>query len=302
MMWNWRLLLITGEAHYADLLERSLYNGFLSGISLDGQRYFYVNPLLSRGGIERPEWYGCACCPPNVMRQIAMLANYVATTRGDGLQIHQYIATTIEAELNDERPLKVRVETNYPWQGQIRLIIEETDGSPWELAVRIPGWCQEATVQAGDDVSDVSASRGAYAKINRAWQAGETVQLNLGLQPRLVEPNPRIDAVRGSLAIERGPLVYCLEEADQPAGVNLLDVRLDPNTPLQAGWREDLLGGVVVVEAQGTVVDMSSWQDTLYRSLTTEGLSQQSVNLTAVPYYAWANRGPGSMRVWIPLR
>ena len=302
MMWNWRLLLITGEARYADLLERSLYNGFLSGISLDGQRYFYVNPLLSRGGIERPEWYGCACCPPNVMRQIAMLADYVATTRGDGLQIHQYIASTIEADLNDERPLKIRVETNYPWEGQIKLLIEETDGSPWELAVRIPGWCQEATVQVGDEVSDVSASQGAYAKISRAWQAGETVQLNLGLQPRLVEPNPRIDAVRGSLAIERGPLVYCLEEVDQPVGVNLLDVRLDPGPSLQAEWREDQLGGVVVIEAQGTVVDMSRWQDTLYRSLTAEELPQQPVKLTAVPYYAWANRGPGAMRVWIPLR
>ena len=157
-------------------------------------------------------------------------------------------------------------------------------------------------MQVGDEVSDVSASRGAYAKINRAWQAGETVQLNLGLQPRLTEPNPRIDSVRGSLAIEYGPLVYCLEEADQPAGVNLLDVRLDPATPLRAEWREDLLGGVVVIEAQGAVVDMSSWQDTLYRARTADDLPQQALKLTAVPYYAWANRGPGSMRVWLPLR
>jgi DUF1680 family protein len=300
MMWNWRMLVITGEARYADLLERSLYNGFLSGISLDGQRYFYVNPLLSRGGIERPEWYGCACCPPNVMRQIVMLAHYVATTGKDGLQIHQYISTEIETDLNDERPVKVRLETNYPWEGQVKLTIEETDESPWELALRIPGWCREATVQVGNEVTDVSANRGEYARINRVWQPGDIVQLNLLLQPRLTEANPRVDAVRGSLAIERGPLVYCLEEVDQPAGVNLFDVRIDAQGPLQSQWREDLLGGVVAIEAQGAVVDMSSWGDDLYRSMTTESLPQQAVKLTAVPYYAWANRESGQMRVWIP--
>ena len=300
MMWNWRMLVITGEARYADLLERSLYNGFLSGISLDGQRYFYVNPLLSRGGIERPEWYGCACCPPNVMRQIALLGHYVATTGRDNLQIHQYITTEIEADLNDQRPVKVRLDTNYPWQGEVKLTIEETDGSPWELALRIPGWCREAGLQVGDEVSDVSARRGDYATINRVWQAGDVVQLSLLLQPRLTEPNPRIDAVRGSLALERGPLVYCLEAVDQPAEVNVLDVRIDPSLPLQANWREEMLGGVVVIEAQGAVVDMSQWDDGLYRSMTTESLPQQDVKLTAVPYYAWANRGPGAMRVWLP--
>ena len=300
MMWNWRMLVITGEARYAELLERSLYNGFLSGISLDGQRYFYVNPLLSRGGIERPEWYGCACCPPNVMRQIAMLAHYVATTNNDGLQIHQYISTTVEANLHDRCPVRVSLETDYPWVGQVNLTIEETDGSAWELALRIPSWCREANVQIGDEIIDVSASKEDYARINRAWQVGEVIRLKLLLQPRITEPNPRIDATRSSVAIERGPLVYCLEEVDQPAGVNLWDVQLDPGLPLKTMWREDLLGGVVVIEAQGAATDMSSWEDTLYRTMMTESQSPQPVKLMAVPYYAWANRGSGAMRVWIP--
>ncbi len=300
MMWNWRMLVITGEARYAELLERSLYNGFLSGISLDGQRYFYVNPLLSRGGIERPEWYGCACCPPNVMRQIAMLAHYVATTNNDSLQIHQYISTTIEANLNDRRPVKVSLETDYPWVGQVSLTIQETDGSPWELALRIPSWCREANVQIGGEIIDVSASQGDYARINRAWQAGDVVVLKLLLQPRFIEPNPRVDATRSSVAIERGPLVYCLEEEDQPTGVNLWDVQVDPAAPLKTMRREDLLDGVVVIEAQGKATDMSRWEDTLYRTLTTENQSPQPVKLTAVPYYAWANRASGAMRVWIP--
>jgi DUF1680 family protein len=300
MMWNWRMLSITGEARYADLLERSLYNGFLSGISLDGQRYLYVNPLSSPGGIERPEWYGCACCPPNVMRQIALLGHYIATTNQDGLQIHQYIASEIEFELDGERSAKILIETAYPWAGKVKLTIQETDGSPWELAWRIPAWCQESSVQIGDDVIDLPTTAGEYARIKRAWQAGEIIQINLEPQPRFIEPNPRVDAIRNSLAVAMGPLVYCLEGADQPSGVNLLDVRIDAKKPLQAIWQEDLLNGIMKVEAQGAIVDMSNWGDTLYRSLNADQLAHKELELTAIPYYAWANRGPEKMRVWIP--
>ena len=300
MMWNWRMLAITGEARYADLIESSLYNGFLSGISLDGQQYFYVNPLLSQGGIERPEWYGCACCPPNVMRQIALLGHYVATTCQDGLQIHQYVASEIAADLGSDNPVKVRLETSYPWEGKVRLIVEETGGSPWEIALRIPSWCDEASVQIGDSVSDVSASAGGYVRFKRTWQPGEVVQLNLRLSPRFIQPNPRIDAIRSSLAIAYGPLVYCFEGVDQPAGVNLSDVRIRSSTPLKAIWREDLLGKIEEIKAQGAVEDMSGWEDTLYRASSSVSPPYQDLELTAVPYYAWANRGPGTMRVWIP--
>jgi DUF1680 family protein len=300
MMWNWRMLAITGEARYADLIESSLYNGFLSGISLDGQRYFYVNPLLSQGGIERPEWYGCACCPPNVMRQIALLGHYVATTCQDGLQIHQYIASEIADDLGSDNPVKVRLETSYPWEGKVRLIVEETGESPWEIALRIPSWCDEASVQIGDGVSDVSASSGGYVRFKRTWQPGDVVQLNLRLSPRFIQPNPRIDAIRSSLAIAYGPLVYCFEGVDQPAGVNLSDVRIRSSTPPKAIWREDLLGKIMEIKAQGAVEDMSGWEDTLYRALSSVSPLYQDLELTAVPYYAWANRRPGTMRVWIP--
>lgn len=299
MMWNWRLLAITGEARYADLIESSLYNGFLSGISLDGQRYFYVNPLSSQGGIERPEWYGCACCPPNVMRQIALLGHYIATTGQAGLQIHQYIASEIAADLGGN-PVKVRLETAYPWEGMVRLIVEETGDAPWEIALRIPAWCDEASVQIGDRLSDVSANAGGYVRLKRTWQSGETVQLNLRLTPRLIQPNPRVDAIRGSLAITYGPLVYCFEGVDQPAGVNLSDVRIHSTTPLKAVWREDLLGKIVQIKAHGAVEDWRGWEDTLYRALSSVSPSYRDVELTAVPYYAWANRGPGTMRVWLP--
>jgi DUF1680 family protein len=300
MMWNWRMLAITGAARYAELIESSLYNGFLSGISLEGQRYFYVNPLVSQGGIERPEWYGCACCPPNVMRQIALLGHYIATTSQDGLQIHQYIASEIAGDPGGGSPVKVRLETSYPWEGKVRLIVEETGASPWEIALRIPSWCDEASVQMGDSVTDVSASAGDYARFKRTWQPGDVIQLNLRFSPRFIQPNPRVDAIRGSQAVAYGPLVYCLEGVDLPTGVNLSDVRIRSNTPLKAIWREDLLGKVMEIKAQGAVEDMSRWESTLYRESSSVRPQYQDLELTAIPYYAWANRGPGTMRVWIP--
>jgi DUF1680 family protein len=308
MMWNWRMLLATGEARYADLLERSLYNGFLSSVSLDGQRYFYVNPLqsrganslLSRGVVERPEWFGCACCPPNVMRQIAMIGHYAATVDESGLQMHQYLSARIEAELGAGRRVVLCTETDYPWDGKVKVTVEETDGKAWKLALRVPGWCEGASVRVNGQAIEVAAAGGAYAVVERAWQAGDVVELDLPMRPRLTEPNPRVDAIRGSLAIERGPLVYCLEGVDQEPGLDLLDVRIAPEASMEAVRREDLLDGVVVVQAQGAVVDVGPWQDELYRQAPAESLPQREVGLTAVPYYAWANRGPGTMRVWIP--
>ena len=299
MMWNWRLLLATGEARYADLLERSLYNGFLSGVSLDGWRYFYVNPLQSRGGIERPEWYGCACCPPNVMRQIAAVSHYVATVAEAGVQIHQYMPAVVKAVTGHGSNVVLRVETHYPWDGHVGVTFEQTDGSMWNLALRIPGWCEGAGVKVnGENAAQPGA--GSYATAQRIWQTGDVVELDLPMAPRLTEPHPRVDAIRGSLAIERGPLVYCLESADQEPGLNLLDVCIAPNARMQAEWQEGLLGGVVVIETQGAVVDVSEWTDRLYRPVAAKSLPQREVPLKAVPYYAWANRGAGAMRVWIP--
>jgi DUF1680 family protein len=300
IMWNWRMLLATREPRYADVLERSLYNGFLSGVSLDGRRYFYVNPLQSRGGIERSEWYGCACCPPNVMRQIAVVGHYVATVDATGVQIHQYASARIEAELKTGQHVALRVETDYPWDGKVKVIVEETDGATWQLALRVPGWCAGASLQMNGQAVEAAAIGGTYAAIERAWQVGDVVELDLPMEPRLTAPNPRVDAIRGSLAIERGPLVYCLEQIDQEPNLNLLDVRIAPEASLQATRREDLLGGVVTIEAQGAAVDIGAWQDELYRPAPVEDLPRREVTLTAVPYYAWANRGLGAMRVWIP--
>jgi DUF1680 family protein len=281
-------------------LERSLYNGFLSGVSLDGERYFYVNPLQSRGGVERPEWYGCACCPPNVMRQIAMVGHYAATADADGVQIHQYMPAVVSA--GPDSATSLRLETCYPWDGDVTVTVATTPEAPWRLSLRVPAWCTAGSVGVNDE-SAQSIAGGRYAGIERRWQAGDVVRLKLPMVPRIIEANPRVDALRSSLAVERGPMVYCLEEVDQAPGLSLLDVRIPRNAPMRVHGRQDLLGGVVAVEIEGAAVDIGDWEMQLYRPAgtpDTSPLPEREATLTAIPYYAWANRGPGAMRVWIP--
>lgn len=305
MMWNWRMLLATGQARFADSLERSLYNNFLSGISLDGRSYFYVNPLSSPGGVGRSEWFGCACCPPNVMRQTAAVGQYIATRDAGGVQLHQYIAADLRVEGVAGGAARLSLETRYPWQGRVRITVQESPAAPWALSLRIPAWAGGAALALDGAPLDAALQPGSYARVERAWRPGETLELSLPLHPRLTRPNPRVDALRGSLAIERGPLVYCLEAVDQPQDAGLPDVRLDASAPLRASWQPDLLGGVVTVAAQGYAEDMSAWEGRLYRPAAEASplppVAARPLELLAVPYYAWANRGSGPMRVWIPV-
>jgi hypothetical protein len=300
VMWNWRMLLITGEGRFADLMERTLYNGVLSGLALDGQHFFYMNPLLSRGGYARQRWYGCACCPPNLMRVLASLGQYVATRDEAGFQIHLYNTAAIRAELASGRPVILNMNTDYPWQGRVTLTIAETDGSTWALRLRIPEWSQNVTLTLNGQLIETPTLESGYAALERAWQPGDAVTLALSIEPFMVEAHPRVDAVRGSLALQRGPLVYCLEAADHP-GLNLMDVQLDETAPLQAAWREEAPpGGAMVVQASGYVLEADEWQNRLYRRLSSGGPPRRPATLTAIPYYAWANRGADAMRVWIP--
>ncbi len=309
-MWNWRMLLATGEARFADELERVLYNGFLSGYALDGRHYFYMNPLESREGAERPGWHSVACCPPNIMRQISTVGHYIATRTGpietteSGIQIHQYISSTLRAGkgpigLSEGTPRTLSLETDYPHDGRVRITVDSTDGAPWQLSLRIPAWCLGPQLSVnGEPVSPAAAA--GYATIERTWRPGDVVELSLPMSPRWVQPNPRVDAVRGSVAIMRGPFVYCLEETDQPYVSNLLDVRVDTACTLQENWDDDLLGGVMLVRARGQLEKGAEWAEQLYAPLDEETPSGTELTLTAIPYYTWANRGSVAMRVWIP--
>jgi DUF1680 family protein len=308
VQWSWRMALLTGEARYSDLIERTLFNGFLAGVSLDGERWLYVNPLQVRDGhtdpggdqsARRTRWFRCACCPPNVMRLLASLQHYLASGDNDGLQIHQYVTGR-----HVSGPITVRAETDYPWHGTVALTVEECPADrPWTLSLRVPQWCREFRVRCGErayDQTDAPVS-GGWLRLERAWAPGDQVVLELGLEPRLTAADPRVDAVRGCVAIERGPLVYCLEQADHPGG-GLDDLVLDTTRPLAVKHRPDLLGGVTTVVAAGRrrhLPDAGWWP---YGPAGTGGPAAdgEPVELTAIPYYAWANRQDGAMRVWLP--
>ncbi|MEV6480070.1 beta-L-arabinofuranosidase domain-containing protein [Streptomyces sp. NPDC051576] len=307
VQWSWRMALLTGEARYSDLIERTLYNGFLAGVSLDGERWLYVNPLQVRDGhtdtggdqsARRTRWFRCACCPPNVMRLLSSLEHYLSSGDEQGLQIHQF--TTGRYSYGE---MSVRAETDYPWHGTIALTVEETPDRPWTLSLRIPQWCREFRVRVGElayDQTDAPVSDG-WLRLERTWAPGDSVVLELALEPRLTAADPRVDAVRGCAAIERGPLVYCVEQVDVPGG-GLDDLVLDPTRPLAVKHRPDLLGGVTTVVAAGhrrRRADDGSWWP--YRAAEPTAASAGAlVELTAIPYYAWANRQDGSMRVWLP--
>jgi DUF1680 family protein len=296
IMWNWRMLLVTGESRFADLLERTLYNGFLSGHSLDGASFFYVNPLQSRTGDRRHAWNPVACCPPNVMRLLASLHHYLATTTDTGIQLHQYAAARIRAVCPAVGPVELAVTTDYPWSGRIVVEVISTGDVEWTLSLRIPAWARAAVL----DGSPVAPGR--YAELTRTWRAGDKVTLEIDVSPRLTAANPRIDAVRGCLALERGPVVYCVEEQDLPADADLADVAIDPAAePVDHGPVE-LLGGVPGVELAGVVRDLDGWGRSEYRDLRAlpAPTSAASTQVLAVPYFAWANRNQGGMRVWFP--
>jgi DUF1680 family protein len=261
-MWNWRLLLATGRGRYADEMERVLHNAISVSTSLDGCRFTYSNPLQLRTGgdaFTRHAWFPCACCPPNIARLVASLHHYVATSDDEGVQLHLLAPGRIETEAG-----ALTVATEYPWDGRVEIAVESS--AEWTLALRIPGWCEGATV----DGEPATPGDDGYVRLRRRWETGSTVQLELPMPVRVLQPHPRVDAVRGCVALARGPLVYCLEQADHD--VELEDLRLDPAEPPVAGPPNPELG--VPVTLVGPV--------------------------TAIPYFRWANRGPGAMRVWIP--
>jgi len=309
IMWNWRMLLATGESQFADLIERTLYNAVLGSVSLDGTRYFYVNPLssngqpehLSRGGCRRKEWHRVACCPPNIMRLFASLGHYVATRDSTGLQIHQYMDARIVAELALGRTLAVRMAGTFPWDGRIRLTVEDGSAAPWALSIRIPSWCDGAAgVQVNGAAVNAAVASNGYLRLDRMWVAGDVVEIELPMKSRLIEAHPRIESTRGCVAIERGPLVYCLEQRDHPS-LRLDDLEIDASAPLASRWQQDLLDGVIVIRGTGFEVDTTSWDRQLYRPIRPgDSLPRKRADLTAIPYFAWANRDPGAMHVWIP--
>ncbi len=286
---NYRLFLLHGESKYYDVLERTLYNGLISGMSLDGGKFFYPNPLESEGNYEREPWFGCACCPSNLCRFIPSLPGYVYAVKDKDVYVNLYMPNTSEIDV-DGANVRLTQETLYPWDGDVSLTIEENAAGQFTLRLRIPGWVRGEVVPSdlyeySDDVHlnysvEVNGQRvenkleNGYLAIDREWKVGDKVQLHLDMEPRTVSANHKVEADRGRVAVERGPLVYCAEWADN--NVDVLDVTLPLHPSFEVTDAPDLLCGIKMIE---TPIDGGM--------------------LKLIPYYAWNHRGEGKMEVWM---
>jgi uncharacterized protein len=302
----WRLLLATGDPRYADHIERLIYNGFGGAIAADGQRFFYVNPLQRRDGHyerddpgRRREWFSCACCPPNIMRLMASLGHYLATTADDVLFLHQFAGADIGANLAGG-VLRVEMTSRYPWSGSVDVEVRAAPPGPCGLAVRVPAWCRDARFRVnGSPVAPDPADRG-YLIVRRHWMPGDVLRCDLDAAPRLTYPGRRIDALRGTVAVERGPLVYCFEQADQPAGESIEDLVLDPGDLPERDADLAGVGPTVTVAVAGESQPPAAGAGLPYRTSAGTGAPGAPATAVAIPYFQWDNRDGRSMRVWMP--
>jgi DUF1680 family protein len=285
-LWNHRMFLMSGEGKYADVLEREVYNGLLSGVSLSGDRFFYVNPLGSVGRHHRVPWFDCSCCPTNIVRYLPGIGERAYAHRGNGVWTALYMGSTATIPLEGGK-VTLKQETKYPWDGDIQITVQPEKPFAFDLHLRLPGWCGKSKTLTvnGDTVPDVTVDKG-YAKLSRTWKSGDVVRLNLPMPVERVHADPRVKADVGRVALQRGPVVYCLEGVDNGGAVRNLVLPRD--AALSARFEKDLLGGVVVVHGEA-----------LAASRPEEAIVTKPVKFTAIPYYAWDNRAPGPMVVWL---
>ena len=304
MMWNWRMLAVTGDAKFTDVIERALYNGINSGMSLDGTLYCYRNPLAfdpSTGDKIRNPWYDVTCCPPNLERTFGSLPGYFYSTSADGIYAHLYDNSELNWHLENGVGLKVVQKTSYPWDGNVEIAVTPAEATEFTFYLRIPGWADHAQV-AVNSKTVAGATAGQYLPIRRRWSPGDVIQLKVEVAPQVIAANPRVADDSGRVAIQRGPLIYCLEEIDQPSGVSLSDIAVNPSRrpaeQFQTEFKNDLLGGMVVLHHMGAVYQRGAAEKMLYSRYGGDSLRTQKTPLTFIPYYAWANRQATSMQVW----
>jgi hypothetical protein len=305
VFWAQRMLQAKADGRYADVMERALYNGVLSGVSLDGRRFFYVNPLevtpetlsgsatMPSTKVERQDWFGCACCPPNIARLLASLGGYAYSEAEGEVWVHLYGAGRATGLLDGR--VTLRQETRYPWEEEVALAVACAEPTAFTLALRIPAWCQGARLAVNGVPQAVAAlTQGGYARLKRTWRDGDRVTLHLPMPVERVYAHPLVWENVGKVALQRGPLVYCLEEVDN--GSHLAGITLPRDAPLEARWSPEIAGGVMTVHAEGVRRALAGRGEALYAR---QPGGNVPCDITAVPYYAWANRTPGEMTVWI---
>jgi uncharacterized protein len=294
VFWASRMLGFGADGRYADVMEQALYNGALSGVSLDGTRFFYENPLESRGNHHRWSWHRCPCCPPNLARLIASVGTYAYGVGESEIAVHLYGESEARLDLGG-KVVRLSQRTQYPWDGSILITLGLDEPTAFDLLLRIPAWCRNATLKVNGDAVDLAAvlHRG-YARLERSWNSGDRVEITLDLTVQRLYAHPNVRQDRDRVALRRGPLVYCLEGTDHPVPLNRISLSRD--AAFEARFEPDLLGGVVTLRAPAAAESDADWPHILYRS---EPPRTDPVRIKAVPYYAWDNRDPGEMLVWL---
>lgn len=308
VFWAQRMLLMEPKGEYADVMERALYNGVLSGMQLDGKRFFYVNPLevlpeacekdqhKRHVKPERQPWFGCACCPPNLVRLLASLENFLMSVKDDTLYLHTYASGEMTAAIGGKNRT-ISIRTDYPWDGKIVVKISGERHGTFPIALHIPSWCTGCTLSVNGQPRNEQPADG-YLMLSGAWGDNDEIQLDLHMTAQWVRANPHVSENAGKLALTRGPIVYCLEEADNGADLHLIHAGPAISGDPEAAYEDDLLHGVVTISTAGLREITDVWaSDTLYAAAVKPQM--QNVTLKWIPYYAWANRGIGEMRVWV---
>lgn len=307
-MWSSRLLQKFKDGKYADIMEKAIYNGILSGLSLEGTNFFYMNPLavypdaykntyIGKYGAnkaERREWYGVACCPTNLSRFLPSIGKYIYSESKSELYVHLYVNSEVDTVL-DGNSVRLKQESNYPWDGKIKLFMDSPTESEFTLALRKPGWCSNVSIKVnGEKTDDASIVYNGYIKIKRKWSKHNVIDMEMDMPVEIVEAHPAVRMNCGCIALQRGPLVYCLEETDN--GKYLNDIYINRDQDFKVDFKKDLLGGVCTITGTGYRRKLNDWEGFLYKRGRSD--TEQTI-FTAVPYYAWCNRGSGEMLVWI---
>ncbi|MEO9890914.1 beta-L-arabinofuranosidase domain-containing protein [Aurantibacter sp.] len=306
-MFNYRMLTLTGDSKHGDIMELVLHNSGLSGIGLGGKDYYYSNPLRKIEGAldyekmnvefpERQPYLKCFCCPPNLVRTIAKSPAWAYSKTENGIAVNLYGGNNLETTLLDGSTLKLSQKSNYPWDGEVDIIIEESKPEPFEISIRIPTWAKGSSVKVnGKTVDNIVA--GSFAKIGRPWKTGDIISLEMPMETKFIEGHPRIEEVRNQVAVKRGPIVYTLESPDLPKGTAITDVYISSSEELRPVFKPDFLGGVITIETD--LLIRKDNLESMYNEVKKPKMENYATQL--IPYYTWSNRGQGEMTVFMPI-
>ena len=310
MLFNWRMLTTTGDAKYADIVEMALYNSVLSGVSLDGKKYFYTNPLRISADLpytlrwpkERTEYISCFCCPPNTLRTICQAQNYAYTVSDKALWCHLYGANELKTSIDGVGKVTITQSTDYPWDGAVKLTMSEVPKKSAKKAfsvyLRVPQWCEGTTLRVNGESISGNWAPNTYAEVNRVWQKGDVIEWVMDMPVKLLEAHPLAEEIRNQVVVKRGPLVYCLENIDIENGQKIDNVLIPANMELTPRKIQIEGSPIVALEGVARLANNDSWEGVLYREV---GKADKPVTIRLIPYYAWGNRGKTEMTVWMPL-